>query len=515
MSNVPMSEDPPKTASVSNDTKHVLNVTTEDGDDALRAVGDAFQLAEPLSPEDDRRILRKVDLCLVPILFLSYLFQYLDKQAMGYSAILGLRKDLHLVGQDYSWASSLFYFGYLSASGIVALLLVRLPIGRFMSASMAVWGAILMLAVLCQNASGLWAARFFLGFVESSIAPSMSLIISMWYKRSEQPIRQTAWFMGNVTGGLFGGVLAYGIGHAKHLAPWKALFLLFGGITFVWSIFCWFAIPDSPIGAWFLSKEDQVKAIERVQDNLTGIKNHHFKRYQLVEAFLDPKTWLLALFQFTQNVPNGGVGSFASIVVEGFGFTTLDTLLVQMIGTGFQVVFVLMTAYGSTYLKNTRTWWMTFNTIIALIGTVMIRQIDAAHIWARFMGYCLIIAFSANFPMTMAMITSNTAGFTKKSTATAIVFVAYCVGNLVGPQIMFAREAPSYASGFAGMLVCFAASAIICVVLRFYLIWENKKRDALGDVPEIVEIDGIPVPVGSLNLIDKTDRELHQFRYVY
>jgi hypothetical protein len=73
---------------------------------------------------------------VIPLLFFSYLFQYLDKQAMAYSAILGLRTDLNLVGQDYSWASSIFYFGYLSASGIVAALIVRLPIGRFMSLSM-------------------------------------------------------------------------------------------------------------------------------------------------------------------------------------------------------------------------------------------------------------------------------------------------------------------------------------------------------------------------------------------
>lgn len=77
----------------------------------------------------------------------------------------------------------------------------------------------------------------------------------------------------------------------------------------LWSVICWFAIPDSPLGAWFLPIEDQVKAVERVQDNLTGIKSHHVKRYQVIEALLDPKTWLLALFQFTQNVPNGGVGS--------------------------------------------------------------------------------------------------------------------------------------------------------------------------------------------------------------
>lgn len=73
---------------------------------------------------------------LLPILAISYMMQYLDKSAMGYTAILGLRTDLHLVGQDYSWASSLFYFGYLAGSPLAAMLIVRLPIGKFTSSSM-------------------------------------------------------------------------------------------------------------------------------------------------------------------------------------------------------------------------------------------------------------------------------------------------------------------------------------------------------------------------------------------
>ena len=80
---------------------------------------------------------------------------------------------------------------------------------------------------------------------------------------------------------------------------------------------------------------------------------------------------------------------------------------------------------------------------------------------------------------------------------------------------MFAREAPSYPSGFAGMLACFAASAIIALLLRFYCIWENSKRDAaatsIGDLAE----DGSSVPTAVLNLMDKTDREIPQFRYAY
>lgn len=80
---------------------------------------------------------------------------------------------------------------------------------------------------------------------------------------------------------------------------------------------------------------------------------------------------------------------------------------------------------------------------------------------------------------------------------------------------MFAREAPSYSSGFAGMVVCFACSAILSMLLRFYCIWENKKRDNIHIPSEGFEEDRGPAVLASLNLTDKTDREMHQFRYVY
>lgn len=72
---------------------------------------------------------------IMPMLFVAYMFQYLDKAALSNTAIMGLRTDLHLTGEDYSWASSVFNFGYLVASGPIALLMVRFPIGKFMAAS--------------------------------------------------------------------------------------------------------------------------------------------------------------------------------------------------------------------------------------------------------------------------------------------------------------------------------------------------------------------------------------------
>ncbi len=89
-----------------------------------------------LTPTHCRLPILTMALSMVPLLFVSYMFQYLDKSAMSNTAILGLRTDLHLIGQEYSWASSVFNFGYLAASLPVALIMVRFPIGKFMAVSM-------------------------------------------------------------------------------------------------------------------------------------------------------------------------------------------------------------------------------------------------------------------------------------------------------------------------------------------------------------------------------------------
>lgn len=84
-----------------------------------------------------------------------------------------------------------------------------------------------MLTAACFNQRGLLAVRFFLGLSEAAIAPGLSIVISMWYKRSEQPFRHGIWFQGITVAGIFGGLAAYGIGHIQSIQPWKVRALCF------------------------------------------------------------------------------------------------------------------------------------------------------------------------------------------------------------------------------------------------------------------------------------------------
>ncbi|KAG6035629.1 hypothetical protein E4U41_005996 [Claviceps citrina] len=95
-------------------------------------------LDETLSPEEDKRIVRKIDRWLLPVMALSYLFQFLDKMSLGAAAIMGIRSDLRLTGSEYSWASAIYYLGYLVASYAVAVLMVRWKVGKVIAVSMCV-----------------------------------------------------------------------------------------------------------------------------------------------------------------------------------------------------------------------------------------------------------------------------------------------------------------------------------------------------------------------------------------
>lgn len=104
------------------------------------------------------------------------------------------------------------------------------------------------------------------------------------------------------------------------------------------------------------------------------------------------------------------------------------------------------------------------------------------------------------------MPSTNMAGYTKRVTATAFVFLAYCLGNIIGPHAFLSSEAPVYQTGCQMMLGCSIVQIVLVLALRALLIYRNKKRDAMN-LPVLAEEEKI--------LEDLTDFQDLRFRYVY
>ena len=96
---------------------------------------------------------------------------------------------------------------------------------------------------------------------------------------------------------MFGGFVAYGIsfydGHV--IAPYKIVYLLLGGLAILVGIVVLLWLPDSPVHARLLTKEERIAALERVREDQSGTANKHWKKDQIIEAVTDIRTWLIVL----------------------------------------------------------------------------------------------------------------------------------------------------------------------------------------------------------------------------
>ncbi|KAJ0422388.1 major facilitator superfamily domain-containing protein [Aspergillus carlsbadensis] len=426
-------------------------------------------------------LLRKIDRRLIPLLFTTYMLSFMDKTILSSAAVFGLIEDTHLHGQQYSWVSSMFYIGYLIWELPTSFLIPRLPVARYLAANTLFWGTVVALTAACVNYSGLLTVRFFLGVAEATITPAFMFITSTWYTRDEIPVRTAIWFSGNSVGGLAASILAYGIGHLEldPLRPWMVMFILLGMMTFAWAFALFAFLPNSISTASFLTEDEKEMIGHRVITAGTGpTEGTSWNHKQAVECFRDPKTWHLLSIAFLTQIPNGGIQNFANLVIESFGFTALESTLVNI---PFSIISGATVTYTGWLVGRFRKLnCILIALILALAGTgsaLIHARIYHVSQATQLLGFFLLAVGPGALPLTMSLAQANYKGVTKKMTMTGSMFVAYCVGNIAGPHLFRASEAPAYETSFRIILICYALAAALALSLHVCLRVENERRD--------------------------------------
>jgi MFS family permease len=456
------------------DDATTIRLNGEDKDIAIAVVGEHRHALDPVVVA---RVVRKIDLFLVPAMTVGYGLVYYDKVSgvrntaemvlqlineskaiLGSAVLFGMTSDLSLTQinssttpptQDtsrLSWATSLFYFGMLAGLYPMSFSLQRFNMGRIMGSVVCVWALICMLTATVTSWRGLYAQRFFLGFVESIIPTGYMCIISSFYSQKEQASRQSWWFSSTGLFTIIGGAINYGFGQITGgaLKRWQYIYLLAGSLTFLFGICC-FAIPSSPVSAWFLTPEERVVATERLRYGQTGVRCMKFKRAQILEACLDIKVWLIALMMASAYTVNGAVSGFGPLIVSTFGYSTLESILFQFPLGGICFFFILLTGYLNSKVPNIGIVLLILCCLPVLAGCALIwRSSWYLHAASPVAGYSIIGFFGPVVSLVITLGMANVAGQTKKCFMAATIFVAYCVGNIVGPQLIKSQTKSSH-----------------------------------------------------------------------
>jgi hypothetical protein len=111
-----------------------------------------------------------------------------------------------------------------------------------------------------------------------------------------------------------------------------------------------------------------------------------------------------------------------------------------------------------------------------IVGSALISSRESVPHGVSLFGYFLLAPGPAALPLLLSLVQANFRGVTKKMTMTALLFTAYCAGNIAGPQLFIANEAPTYGTAFRAILVCYSLVVGFALALRTYLGFTNLQR---------------------------------------
>jgi len=251
-----------------------------------------------IDPATQRRVVRKLDFNLMPIVMTMYLLSSLDRGNIGNANTAGMSKDLNESDAQYQWLLTIFYIPYILFEWM-ALMWKLVPPHIWAFCTVFTWGIAATLQAAAFNWAGMMVCRTFLAIAEAGYGPGIPYLLSFFYMRHEIGLRCGIFLSASPLATCFSGALAYGItsGHSA-LANWRLLFLVEGLPTICLAFVAFFFLPDSPEKARFLNPEEKevgkARAIRQVgMEGASRVGSVSLS--DIGAALLDIKNWLTAV----------------------------------------------------------------------------------------------------------------------------------------------------------------------------------------------------------------------------
>lgn len=119
--------------------------------------------------------------------------------------------------------------------------------------------------------------------------------------------------------------------------------------------------------------------------------------------------------------------------ITSFGFTEQQSLLYGVPGGVVEVIALLLNGYMGARFQQ-RILCSLGGLVCAIVGMVLIVALPLSNNVGRLIGYYMTQACPTPFVALLSMISSNVAGYTKKTTVAAFYLIGYCAGNIIGEK---------------------------------------------------------------------------------
>jgi len=258
-------------------------------EDAIRSLGDSATI--------EARTIRKLQLRLLPFLFLLYVIAFVDRINIGFAA-LTMNKELAMTSQEFGFAAGVFFFGYCLFEVPSNLLLHKIGARIWIARILITWGILAALTGFVHTVHHLYVLRFLLGLAEAGYFPGIVLYLTYWFRQREQArvlaLFMTALPVTSIVGAPISGLI---LDHAHWLAfsSWRWLLILEGLPAILFGLLTYFVLPNRPSDAKFLTSEEKIwlGASLRCEEEKQLLQGH----YSVVQALLNPRVLCLGIIE--------------------------------------------------------------------------------------------------------------------------------------------------------------------------------------------------------------------------
>jgi ACS family tartrate transporter-like MFS transporter len=234
---------------------------------------------------------------LIPLLSVCYLVAYMDRVNISFAAE-SMNRDLHFTPSIYGLGAGLFFLTYALCEIPSNRLLLHFGARRWLARIMLTWGLLAVGMAFVRSQGSFYGMRMLLGVAEAGYFPGVIFYLAQWFPKAERAkaisLFYIAFPLSSVVMGGLAGVLLRQSGRLG-LAGWQWLFVVEGLPAVLLSAAVWFARPDAPASATWLSVEERAAVAEEMAH--TEVAVHGGAGY-LRAALTSRYVWGFGLFFF-------------------------------------------------------------------------------------------------------------------------------------------------------------------------------------------------------------------------
>ncbi|KIV79946.1 hypothetical protein PV11_07485 [Exophiala sideris] len=442
-----------------------------------------------------QKLVRKVDLHVLPQLVLIYLLSYIDRSNVGNAKLFSALTDLKMSGQDWNTALAVFFITYAAGGVPSNIALKRWGPKFWLPILLTAVGIVLVCSGLQSNMGGWTAFRVILGAVEAGVFPGCSFILTAWYDPKELHSRMSLFYSGASLAGAFSGLLAYGIGQLDGTwgyHGWRFIYVIEGLLTVIVGLLAFVFVYPSPehVKSWLSEEERQYLVLRHkfAAGGETSIaEKESFNWKYARQAFMSIHIYAIALMEFTLCVVVYGASFILPTVIKNLGYSAVKAQAM----TVPPYVFACLVTIASGFLADRyqkRMLSVVLPNLLAAVGFIIIlASVHHKHIpGVTLFGVFLVVGgLYPISPAVTAWVALNTAGSTKRAVAIGSMISFSQLGGIMGSNIYISTESPYYPVGFGLSLAMLLAFGVVWPPIYMLILKRINARRATMSAEEI------------------------------